>query len=237
MNRAELTPNAPTRSGPAVRAMFDRIARRYRVANTILSGGMDYFWRRRAACRVSDWRPKRVLDVATGSGDLARAIERTCPGAEVIGSDFSREMLTLARHLGSKHLVEADALNLPFPAAEFDVVTVAFGLRNMESWERALREMGRVLRRGGHLLVLDFSLPQAPLQWVYLPYLRYGLPRVAAWLTGEGDAYRYLAESIQLFPGGHSLCRLIEAAGFRETSFERLSAGIVTLYQAERAPD
>ena len=234
---ARLTPDAPTRDGEAVRAMFDRIARRYQLANTVLSGGLDHFWRRRASGIVRSWRPRTVLDVATGSGDLARAIERTCPDAEVTGSDFSPEMLGVARRLGSRRLVEADALALPFASGEFDVVTVAFGLRNMQSWEGALREMSRVLRLGGHLLVLDFSIPGPPLRWVYLPYLHHVLPIVAGLLTGEEDAYRYLGDSIDIFPQGCDLCERIERVGFRGAIHEPLSLGIVTLYHAERRPD
>ena len=122
--------HAPDRDPAKVQAMFGRVARRYRLANTILSGGMDYFWRKRAAAIVKSWSPKRVLDVATGSGDLARTIEGVLPEAEVTGADFSPEMLAVARQLGSKRLVQADALALPFKDDEFDVVTVAFGLRN-----------------------------------------------------------------------------------------------------------
>ena len=233
---AKLTPDAPTRDGQAVRAMFDRIAQRYRLANTVLSGGLDHLWRRRAAALVLSWKPRRVLDVATGSGDLARSIGRACPDAEVTGSDFSREMLSVARSLGSQRLVEADVLALPFEAGEFDVVTVAFGLRNMESWERALREMSRVLRSGGHLLILDFSIPKPPLRWIYLPYLHHVLPLLAGWVTGERDAYRYLGDSIEIFPQGRDLCERVEQAGFRAAKSESLTGGIVTLYHAERYP-
>jgi demethylmenaquinone methyltransferase/2-methoxy-6-polyprenyl-1,4-benzoquinol methylase len=217
--------------------MFDRIARRYRLANSVLSGGLDHLWRQRAAAIVRSWHPRSVLDVATGSGDLARSIERACPDAEVTGSDFSPEMLGVALTLGSRRLVEADALALPFASGEFDVVTVAFGLRNMQSWEGALREMGRVLRPGGHLLILDFSIPPPPLRWIYLPYLHHVLPIVAGWLTGEGDAYRYLGDSIGIFPQGPELCERIEQSGFVGAVHEPLSLGIVTLYHAERHLD
>jgi demethylmenaquinone methyltransferase/2-methoxy-6-polyprenyl-1,4-benzoquinol methylase len=227
-------PDAPTREGHAVQAMFDRISRRYRLANTVLSVGMDRMWRRRAAALVRDWKPRRVLDVATGTGDLARAIENFCPGAEVTGCDFSPQMLQLAKQLGSGRLVEADALSLPFQSAEFDVVTVAFGLRNMQSWEKALQEMARVLAPGGHLIVLDFSVPNLPLRWIYLPYLHHVLPRLAGWITGEAEAYRYLGDSIELFPQGSALCDCIKASGFSNAHAEELSGGIVTLYRAER---
>lgn len=216
--------------------MFDRIARRYQLANTILSSGMDALWRRRSASIVRKWAPRRVLDVATGSGDLARAIERACPEAEVVGADFSPNMLEVARQLGSRNLVQADALAMPFDDQEFDVVTVAFGLRNMASWEDALREMRRVLRPGGHLLVLDFSIPHGPLRWIYRPYLHHVLPRLAGWLTGAPEAYRYLGDSIEAFPSGAALCVLMEGAGFHEAHAEALSGGIVSLYTAAKPP-
>jgi demethylmenaquinone methyltransferase/2-methoxy-6-polyprenyl-1,4-benzoquinol methylase len=225
---------APDRDPPKVRAMFDRVARRYRLANTILSAGMDAGWRRRSAAIVRGWAPRRVLDLATGSGDLAREIEGACPDAEVTGADFSPKMLAVAKELGSRRLVQADAMALPFADGEFDVVTVAFGLRNMVSWEGALREMARVLRPGGHVLVLDFSIPPQPLRWLYRPYLHHVLPRLAGWVTGEWDAYRYLGDSIEAFPSGAALCALIEQAGFCGANAEPLAGGIVTLYTAAK---
>src|SRR5687767_8909009 len=146
--------------GLAVQRLFGTIARRYDLANHLLSGGLDFLWRRRAAKIVRDWMPASVLDLATGSGDLARALTRTCPQATVVGVDFCLPMLKIARRKRLAHLVQADGLHLPFPTGAFDVVTIAFGLRNMESWRDGLAEMARVLRPGGHLLVLDFSVPR-----------------------------------------------------------------------------
>src|SRR4029450_12697700 len=153
----------PDRDPAKVQAMFGRVARRYRLANTIMSGGLDYFWRKRAAAVVKAWKPARVLDVATGSGDLARTIESAAPTAEVTGADFSPEMLEVARRLGSRRLVQADALALPFKDGGVGAATRGVGLRNMASWDGALQEMARVLAPGGHVLVLDFSVPPPPL--------------------------------------------------------------------------
>ncbi len=222
-----MTPNADS-----VRAMFGSIARRYDLANHLLSGGLDFLWRRRAARIVKGWEPARVLDLATGSGDLALAIAAACPAASVVGADFCLPMLAEARRKGVARLVVADAMHLPFADGEFDVVTVAFGLRSMESWPRALAEMARVLGPGAHLLVLDFSLPPAPLRGIYRPYLHYILPCLAALLTGERAAYAYLGESIEKFPCGEEMCALLREAGFAEAACEPLTGGIVSLYTA-----
>ncbi len=160
--------------------MFGRIAQRYDLANHLLSGGADFLWRRRAAKIVEGWQPRRVLDLATGSGDLALAMQRRLPEAAIIAADFSPEMLSVARGKGVRETVLADALNLPFETESFDCVTVAFGLRNMSDWNLALREMARVLRPGGHLLVLDFSLPIGALRPAYRFYLHRCLPSLAS---------------------------------------------------------
>ena len=159
--------------------MFGRIARRYDLANHLLSGGADFFWRRRAAKIVAGWQPRDVLDLASGSGDLALALQRQLPEAKIVAADFSPEMLEIARAKGVRKPVIADALQLPFENASFDGVTVAFGLRNMADWDRALAEMSRVLRDRGHLLVLDFSLPTGA-RPVYRFYLHRCLPLLAS---------------------------------------------------------
>jgi len=229
----QLTPTE--RAGPAVQAMFGAIARRYDLANHFLSGGLDYLWRWKVARLIRKWLPQSILDMATGSGDLALTLHRACPEALIVGADFCHPMLQEARRKGLKYLITADALQLPFEDTKFDVVTVAFGLRNMASWEAALAEMRRVLRKGGHLVILDFSLPEAPFRWVYRPYLHFVLPRLAGWLTGEKAAYEYLGDSIEQFPRGPAMCTLLAQAGFAETTFEPLSAGIVALYTGCRA--
>jgi demethylmenaquinone methyltransferase/2-methoxy-6-polyprenyl-1,4-benzoquinol methylase len=214
--------------------MFAAIAGRYDLANHLLSGGLDFFWRNRAARIVRAWHPRRTLDLATGSGDLALKIREVCPEALVVGADFCHEMLGVARRKGVAHLLVADGLNLPFADGSFDVVTVAFGLRNMESWPRALAEMRRILNPGGHLLILDFSLPRPPLRWAYRPYLHHVLPRIAAFLTREKAAYEYLGDSIEEFPHGPAMCELIRQSGLAEAACQPLSGGIVSIYTAVR---
>ncbi len=151
-----------------------------------------------------------MLDLATGSGDLALAMQRRLPEAAIIGADFSPEMLSVAQRKGVRETVLADALRLPFEAESFDCVTVAFGLRNMSDWNLALREMARVLRPGGHLLVLDFSLPAGALRPAYRFYLHRCLPGLASIVTGQKTAYDYLGGSIEKFPSGDEMIRLIE---------------------------
>ena len=220
--------------GQRVQTMFAAIAGRYDLANHLLSGGLDFFWRRRAARLVRAWRPERILDLATGCGDLALTIRAACPRALVVGADFCHAMLRVAHRKGVAHLVAADGLNLPFADGCFDAVTVAFGLRNMESWPRGLAEMRRVLRPGGHLLVLDFSVPPPPLRWIYRPYLHHVLPRLAAFVSGEKSAYDYLADSIEVFPQGAAMCQLMNESGWVRPQCHALSGGIVSLYVAER---
>jgi demethylmenaquinone methyltransferase / 2-methoxy-6-polyprenyl-1,4-benzoquinol methylase len=214
--------------------MFGRIARRYDLANHLLSGGADFLWRRRAAKIVAGWQPRDVLDLATGSGDLALAIQGRLPEATVTATDFSPEMLEVARRKGVAKTVLADALQLPFESASFDCVTVAFGLRNMADWDRALSEMARVLRAGGHLLVLDFSIPTGALQPMYRFYLHRCLPLLASIITGQKTAYDYLGGSIERFPSGVEILELIERNGFTMASTEPLTGGIATIYVAQK---
>jgi demethylmenaquinone methyltransferase / 2-methoxy-6-polyprenyl-1,4-benzoquinol methylase len=231
------SPLSPTEShdkGPLVRAMFASIASRYDLANHLMSGGLDFLWRRRAARLAQAWNPARILDLATGSGDLALTLSAACPSASIIGADFCQPMLQVARQKGLRNLVVADALSLPFAEACFDLVTVAFGLRNMSSWSAALAQMHRVLKPGGHLLVLDFSVPPPPFRWIYRPYLHWVLPRLAAFITGEKAAYDYLGDSIEGFPQGQAMCALMSAAGLTHPQCLSLSGGIVSLYIAER---
>jgi len=214
--------------------MFGRIARRYDLANHLLSGGADFLWRRRAAKMVEGWRPKHVLDLATGSGDLALALQRRLPEATIIAADFSPEMLAVAKRKGVRETVLADALRLPFPDESFDCITVAFGLRNMADWSVALHEMSRVLRSSGHLLILDFSLPTGLLRPAYRFYLHRCLPIFASLVTGQKEAYDYLGGSIEKFPSGDGMIQLIAENGFALASAHPLTGGIATIYTAEK---
>lgn len=217
-----------------VRGIFSAIADRYDLANHVLSGGLDFLWRGKSVRMVRAWQPARVLDLATGSGDLALAMQKAMPQATIVGADFCLPMLQVAARKGLRPLVVADGTRLPFGDGSFDAVSVAFGLRNMSSWPEALREMSRVLVPGGHLLILDFSMPKPPFSLLYRFYLHQVLPRVAGALTGNRVGYEYLGESIEAFPSGETMCALIRANGFSGAEARPLAAGIVSIYTARK---
>ena len=225
----------PMQDAGFVKQAFAGIARRYVLANHVLSLGIDVLWRRKTACLVAELEPARILDLATGSGDLAETIQAACPQGWVVGADFSVPMMREAQRRRLHKLVAADGMRLPFREAGFDVVTVAFGLRNMASWPGGLKEMHRVLRPGGSLFVLDFSLPKLPvIRQAYLFYLKHVMPRVAGWITGERAAYEYLCSSIEKFPSGREMEALMISCGFSSVTSYRLSFGIASLYKADK---
>src|SRR6266404_8663035 len=218
-----------------VRAMFGAIARRYDLANHLLSCGCDVIWRKRAAGIVADWDPNTIVDLAAGTGDLTLALEKALPNSEVVAADFSDEMLAVARAKGVRRVVSADALALPFADRSFDCLTIAFGLRNIKDWSAALREMARVLTANGNLLIMEFSLPSVSiLRTVYRFYLHRLLPIFGSFLTRKKAAYDYLGDSIEQFPRGEDLLRLIGANGFRDAAAEPLTGGIVTINTATK---
>jgi demethylmenaquinone methyltransferase/2-methoxy-6-polyprenyl-1,4-benzoquinol methylase len=214
-----------------VRRAFSDIADRYVLTNHVLSMGTDILWRRKFVRGVQEKEPMLLLDVATGSGDVAAEVLKQCPGTEIIGADFCQPMLKHARRAGLTNLIVADGLCLPFKDATFDVLTVAFGLRNMACWKDALTEWHRVLKPNGSLHVLDFSQPSwQPFRGLYLFYLHKVLPRIAGLLTGRRQAYEYLSTSIDQFPQGEVMCTLFGETGFQEVTAESLSGGIASIY-------
>jgi demethylmenaquinone methyltransferase/2-methoxy-6-polyprenyl-1,4-benzoquinol methylase len=216
--------------------MFGRVAHRYDLANHLLSFNIDRYWRARTVARVGHVlaRPDaRVLDICCGTGDLVRALQRARPaGAPVMGSDFCHPMLTAARaKLEGGELFEADALRLPLSDASLDLITVAFGFRNLANYEAGLREMRRVLRGGGVAAILEFSQPPNPLFGaLYGFYSRRVLPLIGGALSGSRDAYTYLPESVRKFPAPQELAEMMRTAGFGPVEFERLTGGIVALH-------
>jgi demethylmenaquinone methyltransferase/2-methoxy-6-polyprenyl-1,4-benzoquinol methylase len=216
-----------------VQKAFAGIARRYVVTNHVLSLWIDLLWRQRFAREAANLDPTRVLDLATGSGDLAIAVQKTCPNARVYGADFSVPMMREAQALTFEPLVAADGTNLPFRDNSFDLLTVGFGLRNMASWPGALDEMRRVLRPGGHLMILDFAIPSHP--WIrpaYLFYLKKIVPWIAGLLTGQRQSYEYLCRSIEQFPSGPEMEALVASRGLEPLRSIPLTGGIAFAYIA-----
>jgi len=223
-----------------VRGMFGRVAPRYDLANHLLSFQIDRYWRWRTVRRVSHilQRPaSRVLDICCGTGDLALALERArC--APVLGSDFCHPMLVAAeakfreRHARSA-LFESDALRLPLRDASLDLLTVAFGFRNLANYAAGIAEMRRVVRPGGTVAILEFSQPPNPaFRALYNFYSRRILPVIGGALSGNPDAYRYLPESVRKFPSAEELAEDLRRAGFASVSYEYLTGGIAALHVA-----
>ncbi len=220
-----------------VQDAFAKIARRYVITNHVLSLGTDILWRRKVARIVRELAPRKLLDLATGTGDLAAEIAKKNPGIAITGADFSAPMLEVARqrNVPGLELIQADAMHLPFDEGAYDAVTAAFGLRNMASWPDAVREMARVTRPGGALIILDFSLPRfALLRGPYRFYLHKIMPRIAGWITGQYEAYAYLAGSIEKFPSGDAMCEMLTSNGYTKARAIPVSLGIASIYVAEK---
>ena len=220
-----------------VRSMFDRISGRYDLLNTILSGGSDARWRRRAARSAAPAEGGRALDVACGSGRLTRELERAVGERGLaVGVDFSAGMLAVAgAERADRRLVRGDALRLPFKDASFDAVTIAFGLRNLADPSLGLREMLRVTREGGRGVVLEFVKPRpGPVGGAYRIYLRRVLPLIGGLVSGERSAYRYLSDTVGGYRTPDELCEMAEAAGWRDVRFQGLTLGTVGLVSGTR---
>jgi demethylmenaquinone methyltransferase/2-methoxy-6-polyprenyl-1,4-benzoquinol methylase len=234
------------KSGGAIRDMFAGVAPRYDLLNHLLSGALDFLWRRRAAAVLhSDRRLSAapVLDLCCGTGDQATADAEG--GLRVAAADFCVPMLALARRKFQRRrtaagprpgALAADALALPFPDRAFSGATVSFGLRNVADLDTALRQLARVLAPGGKLVVLEFALPRfGPLRVLYLFYFRRLLPGIGRLLSPRGSAYRYLPESVLEFPQRQAFLDRMAAAGFSALAWEDLAAGAVCLYQGRVA--
>ena len=219
-----------------VRGVFDSVAPKYDVMNDLMSMGLHRAWKAYAVA-VANVRPgQAVLDIAGGTGDLARAFAgRVGTNGIVVHTDINEAMLKQGRD----RLIDrgqvlptllCDAESLPFATASFDLVSVAFGLRNMTHKDKALAEMARVLKVGGRLVVLEFSKVAAPLQKAYDWYSFSVLPKIGQWVAGDGESYRYLAESIRVHPGQAELKAMMKSAGFGHVDVHNLSAGVVALH-------
>ncbi len=247
---AEATSIAPLKQKDAarIRAMFGRVARRYDLLNHLLSASLDRVWRRKLARSLVLPPGSRVLDLCCGTGDQALALRRQ--GVEIVAADFCLPMLALAapkfRKAGgtaSRGLapvpstLNADALALPFPDRSFDAATVSFGLRNVADLDRSLTELARVLRPGGELGVLEFTVPAwQPLRGLYLFYFQHLLPRVGSLLSNDPTAYTYLPSSVLEFPQRAGFTARMAAAGFESATSTSLSGGILALYRGRKGP-
>jgi demethylmenaquinone methyltransferase/2-methoxy-6-polyprenyl-1,4-benzoquinol methylase len=228
-----------------VQEMFARIAPRYDFLNHLLSFSLDHVWRRRTADRFKQilQRPEaRVLDLCCGTGDLAFALgrQRGATATPIFGADFVEGMLVRARGKAasarrSAIFIASDALNLPFPDASFDLVTSAFGFRNLANYEHGLQEIARVLKPGGEVGILEFSEPgSGPLAGVLRFYFRQVLPRIGGAISGSGEAYSYLPASVAKFPSPPELAKLMMKCGFGDTRFESWNFGSVVLHRGKK---
>jgi demethylmenaquinone methyltransferase/2-methoxy-6-polyprenyl-1,4-benzoquinol methylase len=216
-----------------VAAMFDGVAERYDTTNTVLSFGQDRTWRQATRRALGLTASDRCLDLAAGTAVSTEELARS--GAEVVGCDFSLGMLAAGRHRPVP-LVAGDALHLPFADGVFDAVTISFGLRNVADTAAALRELARVTRPGGRLVVCEFSQPVwAPFRTVYTEYLMRALPGVARRVSSNPDAYVYLAESIREWPDQAGLATLLQGAGWEDVAWRNLTGGVVALHRGVRA--
>ncbi len=215
----------------AVREMFARIARRYDLLNRLLSGGVDRRWRRALVRRLGDLRGQTLVDSCCGTGDLSLALERA--GARVLGVDFTPEMLARARRKGSgrsARFVVGDALALPLGDGRADAAAIAFGIRNVADRACGLRELMRVVRPGGAVVVLEFSLPRGRLTGaLYRFYFTRILPRLGGWISGDADAYRYLPATVLAWPSPAELQAEMERIGLEQCGFELLTGGVACL--------
>lgn len=222
-----------------VAQMFDNISQRYDFLNHLLSLSIDKGWRRKVVYLVHRDKPRRILDVATGTADLAIAMAKIAPES-VVGVDISAGMLEVGRQKVRKKglselitLEQGDSENLPYPDASFDAITVAFGVRNFENLEKGLREMHRVLRPGGKLLILEFSQPtRFPFKQLYNFYFRNILPLLGKLVSRDQSAYTYLPESVGAFPYGLEMTKILKKCGYRNNRFTPVTFGVASIYES-----
>lgn len=223
-----------------IAAMFDHIAFRYDFLNHFLSLGIDKSWRRKALKKLADDPPSTLLDIATGTGDLAILAARLLQPDQITGIDISKGMLELGKEKVRKagltsviNLQEADSEALPFASTHFDAVTAAFGIRNFEHLEKGLSEMFRVLKPGGKAVILEFSKPTIfPFKQFFTLYFRYITPYIGKWVAHNKEAYSYLPESVKAFPQGRAMIDILKRTGFQKATCQPLTIGICTIYCA-----
>ena len=224
--------------------MFDRISPKYDALNHLLSLNIDKVWRRKTAKCVAKHHPQTILDLATGTADLAIALAKHNPQAHIIGIDISEKMLEIGKAKTAKQGLEnqielhwGDAANLPFEDSSFDAVTVAFGVRNFEHLDQGLSEISRVLKPDGQVFILEFSMPKRfPVKQVYHLYFKHILPKIGGWVSKDGNAYAYLPQSVERFPKPNVFCKRLADIGFENCKARSLTFGIATLYSCKKKP-
>lgn len=234
--------NRKEQKGRQVRRMFDAIAGKYDLLNHTLSLGFDKGWRRKGIAFLKPFRPQRILDIATGTGDLAISMYRTLRPAQVIGADISEGMMEVGRRKAAEagfakfiSFEQQDCTALTYADDSFDAVTAAFGVRNFENIEQGIREMYRVLKPGGHLMILELSSPEHfPMKQLYRLYATTVIPSVGWLFSREKEAYTYLPASVEVVPQGKVMTDLIARQGFLEAKARRLTFGICSLYTATK---
>ena len=228
-----IPPASGTLPETQVRAMFDRIARVYDRMNSLMTAGMHHRWRARAVDLAKVGLGSRALDVATGTGDMA--VELSARGAEVVGLDFSERMLELARAKApAVEFIQGNALELAYPDASFDAVTVGFGARNFADLDRGLRELARVTRPGGRVVILEITIPQKPpLSWFFRFWFDRAVPALGR-LAGDPDAYSYLPSSVRRFPTPPELAARLAASGLEDVRWMLTAGGIIAIHSGTR---
>ena len=222
-------------------AMFDNIAQEYDKYNYLASFNIDRIWRKRAISSLKPFAPRHILDIATGTGDLALLINKKLKPETVIGCDISEGMMQVAREKCQKRGItnirfeKEDCTALSYPDNSFDAVTSSFGVRNFQELEKALCEMYRVLRPGGHLVILELSSPtRFPMKQLFPIYAKYVMPTLGRIFSKDAKAYRYLPDSIAAFPQGEVMQEIIMKAGFNKVEFRRFTGGVCTFYMATK---
>lgn len=242
-NQEKIKPyNSTDEKGKVVEEMFDNIAPTYDTLNHRLSWNIDKSWRKKAIKQLSPFKPKTILDIATGTGDFAILSAKMLLPDTLIGADISEGMMEIGRQKVKNEGLESiisfqkeDCLNLTFPSDTFEAVTAAFGIRNFQDLERGLVEMYRVLKKGGHLCIIELTTPISfPMKQLFKVYSKVVLPFYGRLISKDSSAYDYLNKTIAAFPQGETMMKILQKAGFAKTSFKRLTFGICTMYIAEK---